>query len=195
MFEGWKKGIPINLGYRKIRADGFFNRFFSALFYYIIKKYYPKLPIGGFDYVLLDRKVIDDLTSIQYKKRFLQGDIINLGYPVVWYHYKRDQPATLKNKLFNPFKINYFIDSLFHTKFLISFLFIESSIIVASGVLTIAAHFFLENINCLVIGLVILLFGIINMSFTAVVAYLWRVYNDMKIYPEYIIMNREFYTL
>ena len=33
MFEGWKKGIPINLGYRKIRADGFFNRFFSALFY------------------------------------------------------------------------------------------------------------------------------------------------------------------
>jgi glycosyltransferase involved in cell wall biosynthesis len=193
MFVGWQKGFLINLGYRKVRADGFLNRFFSKVFYYVIKKYYPQLPMGGFDYVLLDRKVITDLiSSINYKNRFLQGDIVSLGYPIKWYHYVRGLPASKVQKTFNPFKINYFIDSIFHTKFLITFLFLESLLIMLSGTLTIALHF-IANYNCFIIGLVILLFGIVNMSFTAVVSYLWRVYNDMKIYPDYIVLNREDY--
>lgn len=191
MFRGWREGIPTNLGYRKIRADGLLNRFFSYVFYTVVRRYYPDLPIGGFDYVLLDRKVINNLLTINYKNRFLQGDILNQGYPVRWYSYKRDQPATAQNKTFKAFKVNYFIDSIFHTKFIISFLFMESLLIILAGLITIALHFTLGDVSIFVPGLVILLFGTVNMSFTAITAYLWRIYNDMKTYPDYIVEREE----
>lgn len=191
MFRGWQANIPINLGYRKIRADGWLNRFFSRLFYTVVRRYYPQLPIGGFDYVLLDRKVINNLLAIKYRNRFLQGDIISQGYPIRWYHYTRDLPANREHRVFNPFKISYFVDSIFHTKFIISFLFLESLAIILAGLSTIALHILSDSYSTGILGLVVLLFGVVNMSFTAVAAYLWRIYNASKTYPDYIVANIE----
>lgn len=191
MYEGWKNGVYINLGYRKNRADGTLNKLFSKIFYLIVKQYHENLPIGGFDYVLLDRKVIDHLLQMNYKNRFLQGDILSLGYTMKWYSYKRGQPANKENKLFKPFKINYFIDSIFHTKFLISFLFMESVLIIMAGLIMMFTHFFIESKIPLSVSFITFLLGIINMSFTAVIAYSWRIYNDMKIKPDYIVNTIE----
>ena len=67
----------------------------------------------------------------------------------------------------------------FQRKFLISFLFIESAIIILTGLIIIGLHFII-NTDTLGVGLIILLFGIVNTSFTIVIAYCWRIYNDIK---------------
>src|SRR5262245_5331231 len=70
MVEEWKRGGEVVIAYRANREDRWTSRLASKLFYGIVRLSYPQIPSGGFDYILLDRKVADAFNAIDVRNRF-----------------------------------------------------------------------------------------------------------------------------
>lgn len=57
MVQKWEEGSEIVVCYRTDRSDTFAAKIFSRLAYGVLKLAIPQIPAGGFDFVLMDRKV------------------------------------------------------------------------------------------------------------------------------------------
>ncbi len=75
--------------FRENREDRLTSRLTSRLFYRIIQLSFPQIPSGGFDYVLMARKVVDAFNSVEVRNRFFQGDVLWLGYKTSFMPYTR----------------------------------------------------------------------------------------------------------
>lgn len=69
MIEKWQEGSEIVIGYRKERGDDVFAKFFSRIAYGLLRFSVPQIPSGGFDFVLMDRKVMDVFNTIDVRDR------------------------------------------------------------------------------------------------------------------------------
>src|SRR5262249_25032885 len=59
MVRQFEAGSDVVIAYRENREDGALARLTSRVFYRIIRLSFPKIPAGGFDYVLMARTVVD----------------------------------------------------------------------------------------------------------------------------------------
>ena len=114
MIECWKRGASIVICYRKSREDKWLDRFFSSVFYGLIKLIYPSIPHGGFDYFLLNRSCIDEFNEIDRVGRFLQGDVVKLNGNKVFLSYARLARAFGKSQWTFSRKVNYAKVALFY---------------------------------------------------------------------------------
>ena len=91
MVKRWREGErKIVLATRTNREDGAFARWASRPFYRLMRRFaIPNMPEGGFDFFLLDRRVIDLVNSIREKNTFLQGHILWSGYEPELIEYTR----------------------------------------------------------------------------------------------------------
>ncbi len=89
MISAWKENSQIVVCYRMDREDSIMANMTSAVFYRFMKIANPKMPKGGFDFVLLDRAAIDVFASIDERNRFFQGDILWMGFNIRFLPYKR----------------------------------------------------------------------------------------------------------
>ena len=80
MVRDYEAGSELVIGHRAERQDARGARLTSRLFYGIIRLSFPQLPDGGFDYVLMARRVVDSFNSIEVRNRFFQGDLLWMGY-------------------------------------------------------------------------------------------------------------------
>lgn len=72
MFEEWKKGNNVVLAVREGREESVFQKAFSNLYYWLVRKLaLPNMPRTGFDIFLIDRKVIEVLKLMDEKIRRL----------------------------------------------------------------------------------------------------------------------------
>ena len=76
MLEKWLDGAKTVICYRTDRSDSFLSKLFSRLAYSVLRISLPQIPPGGFDFVLMDRKVMDAFNSIDVRHRFFQGDLL-----------------------------------------------------------------------------------------------------------------------
>ena len=89
MFEYFKKGNEIVIATRESRSDGFLWDLTSKVGYYLLRSEVPSIPKGGFDFFLVGRKSKNLLLQRNGSKRFLQGDLINLGFSPIEIKYNR----------------------------------------------------------------------------------------------------------
>jgi glycosyltransferase involved in cell wall biosynthesis len=91
MVKCWESGKKIVVCARQSRSDAIFARFTSRVAYFFLHRENPKLPIGGFDTFLIDALPLRALVSMEGRFRFLQGDIMYLGFPteILRYHRKK----------------------------------------------------------------------------------------------------------
>src|SRR6185503_17578183 len=62
----WREGHEVVLAVREQREEPFLQRLLSGLYYRAMRRWaFPDMPAGGFDFVLLDRKVIDAIVAMQ----------------------------------------------------------------------------------------------------------------------------------
>lgn len=112
----WKNGYKLCIAYRKYRTDNIVSKLFSKLFYFIINIDEQKIPKGGFDYGLIDKEVAQLLVNKPLNSRFIQGDLVNMGFPIDFIPCKRtDNSFTNKRLAFTRFKFNYFFDGIINT--------------------------------------------------------------------------------
>jgi len=198
MIAKWKSGNEIVIGHRIDREDGFIANKASNVFYKLMQYVNPKMPKGGFDFMLIDKKALKALNQIDERNRFFQGDILWLGFNTAFIPYTRLKRTIGKSQWTLSKKLKYFIDGLLNTSYfpirIMSFLGILISFMGFIYALIIAYNRFINNtpfvgwaplmiIILIIGGLIMLMLGIIG-------EYVWRTYDETRKRPLYIIKDK-----
>jgi polyisoprenyl-phosphate glycosyltransferase len=198
MVSEWEKGSEIVIGHRIDREDDVFSKFASRVFYSIMRVFLPKLPSGGFDFCLLDRKCVDEMNKIREKNKFFQGDIVSLGFNVKFIPYKRLKRTIGRSQWTLAKKVKFFLDSIISTSYVplrfMSFLGFLTSLM---GVLYGAAIVYSRMVNqtpftgwAPIMILLLVIGGVIMLMLGIIGEYIWRIYDEVKKRPTYIIKDK-----
>ncbi|MFP8879769.1 MAG: glycosyltransferase family 2 protein [Myxococcota bacterium] len=111
MAEHWRNGSKIVLATRSHREDGFVARTTSRIFYRLMRRLaIPNMPDGGFDFFLIDRRVVDIIQSIDEKNSFIQGQVLWAGFSPTLIPYTRRKREIGRSSWTLGKKIKYFAD-------------------------------------------------------------------------------------
>lgn len=109
----WKRGRQVVLAARREREEGLLQRAFSRFYYSVMRRFvFPEMPRGGFDFVLIDRVVIDAVVQAAEKNTTLMGLILWLGFDRETIHYTRRRREKGRSMWTLRKKAKYFIDSV-----------------------------------------------------------------------------------
>jgi len=199
LVESWRQGAEVVVAYRAGREDAWSARVFSRLFYGIVRASYPQMPRGGFDCILLDRVVMDAFNRIEVRNRFFQGDVLWFGYRTTFIPYTR-QRRTIGRSQYTFFKrLKNALDAILDSSYLpIRFISAVGVVIALLGFLyaiDIAYARWMHQIPVtgwapimilllIVGGLIMLMLGIIG-------EYIWRIYDEVRGKPNYVIRQIE----
>lgn len=90
MIEKWQKGVKIIYARRIIRKDPWLKRITAKWYYSFLQKYSEiKLPGNIGDFRLIDRSVLDYLSQMREKSRYLRGMIPWLGFSYDYVDFNR----------------------------------------------------------------------------------------------------------
>ena len=206
MYRLWEKGEKIIVPCRESRDDSKWQSFLSRSYYKMMNSiseiHYPK---GGADLAFLDREVVDILnTRIHPINTMFIAEVLNLGYSPYFLPYVR--PIGLnKGKSRFTFKkrLKLALDSLFANSTyplrLISYLGIVISILSFVAIvfyLYIAIFGNREFWGMVVPGwvsIVLIMFflgGLVLLSLGVISEYLWRIFDEVKARPGFIIKKK-----
>lgn len=87
--KAYRNGAHIVIGVRSKRRDGLLPKITSHIAYSILSHELPGIPRGGFDFFMLNRDAKSELLKFRGLQRFLQGDIVYLGYSPTFIEYER----------------------------------------------------------------------------------------------------------
>jgi glycosyltransferase involved in cell wall biosynthesis len=195
LVQQFEAGNEVVVAYRENREDRFTSRLTSRLFYRIIRLSLPEIPSGGFDYVLMARKVVDAFNSIEVRNRFFQGDVLWLGYKTSFVPYTRAKRTYGKSQYTFAKRLKNSLDAILDSSYLpIRFISLVGVITALSGFLYAVDIVYarlrhdipatgLAPIMILVLvigGLLMLMLGIIG-------EYVWRIYDEVKGKPNYVV--------
>ena len=198
MVAKWQSGNEIVICHRIDREDGFIANNTSRVFYKMMKYANPKMPDGGFDFVLLGRQAIQAFNRIDERNRFFQGDVLWLGFPTTFIPYQRLKRTIGKSQWTLTKKLKYFIDGLLNTSYIpirlmsllgfcVSFIGFIYALVIAYNRLINNTPFVgwapLMTVILIVGGLIMLMLGIIG-------EYVWRTYDETRKRPLYIIKDK-----
>ncbi len=198
MVEHWQTGSEIVICYRTDRSDTLSAKLFSRLAYGVLRMSLPQIPPGGFDFVLMDRKVMDVFNAIDVRHRFFQGDLLWTGYRTSFIPYVRLKRTIGKSQYNFGKKLKNFLDAVLDASYLpIRFISLVGLITSALGVLyslTIIYSWFmgatpfsgwapLMIVILLVGGLIMIMLGVIG-------EYVWRINEEVRKRPNYLIRDK-----
>ncbi len=197
MVKKWEEGFKIVACERSDREDGLISRLTSKLFYGLIKINEPKMPAGGYDYFLLDKCVYKKIAESTQHNSFLQGDILWFGYEPFFISYTRKKRLIGKSRWNFWKKVKYFIDGVIYTSYmpirLMSFLGFAVSALGFIYALIIFIAWLLNKTPfsgyAPIVMTILIVSGIIMIMIGIVGEYLWRIYDEVRARPKYIIKD------
>ena len=197
MYEKWLENNKIVLAVRDGRKDSFLTIFFAKIFYKIFRTLVTKdMPKNGFDFVLIDREIINILISIQEKNTTLMGLILWMGFKRAEITYTKAKRKYGKSKWTLNKKIDYFIDSIMaFSKFpirvftmfgiFLSFISFVAIIYILIASLTGLIHGVPGWPSLMAVNL--FLFGILFLGLGIIGEYIWRNLEETRKRPLYLI--------
>ncbi|MEK5036070.1 glycosyltransferase family 2 protein [Paenibacillus sp. FSL R7-0302] len=196
MIEYWRSGKKIVLATREDREESFSQKLFSNTYYLLLEKFALKgYPKGGFDFLLIDKQVVHEVVRIQEKNTNIMSLIYWLGHDQVQIPYVRQERKLGKSRWTLSKKIKLFIDSF------VSFSYSPIRFMSFIGVIT-AILSFLYGVFVIVgtlsgfielqgwttiIALITFLLGIIMIMLGIIGEYLWRILDESRERPSYVI--------
>ncbi len=198
MIKQWEGGSEIVICHRIDRTDSPSAKLFSKLAYGILRFSIPEIPPGGFDFALMDRKVMNAFNSIDVRHRFFQGDLLWTGYKTSFIPYVRKRREIGKSKWTFAKKLTFFIDALLDSSYwpirAISCLGLFTSLAGVIYALVIVWGWFkgwlpftgwapIMIAILLVGGFILLMLGVIG-------EYVWRIFEEVRKRPNFIIREK-----
>ena len=198
MVQKWRGGGEIVVCYRTDRSDTFAAKLFSRFAYGALRLSMPQIPPGGFDFVLMDRKALDEFNAIDVRNRFFQGDLLWTGYRTCFIPYVRLKRTIGKSQYNFRKKLKNFLDAFLDASYLpirfISLLGIVTSLMGILYSITIVISWFFGATPftgwapimiaiLLVGGLIMVMLGIIG-------EYIWRIYDEVRKKPNYVVREK-----
>ena len=206
MYRLWEQGHKVIIPHRISRDDPAVSRFFSSAFYNMMNHFSDvKYPSGGADLFFIDREIIDILNQqIHPINTSSIAEVLRLGFDPYFYGYER--PLGLnKNKSRWTFrkkmrlaKDTFFSSSTFPIMMI-------NRIGLASCVLSLLMLLFYVFIAVFgdriywklnvpgwtsIIVTIFFFGGLIMLSLGVIAEYIWRIYEEVKARPGYIIRKR-----
>lgn len=198
MFKEWESGNEIVINYRASRIDSLATVLSSKLAYALLKQSLPSLPTGGFDYTLIDKKVLQAIKQIKEKNRFFQGDILWVGFNIKFLPYHRQERVhgksgyNFKKRLGN-FLVGYLNISYTPIR-LMSLLGVLTAFLGFLYSLSILHAYFYRNTPfngwSPIMMAILIIGGLIMVMLGVIGEYIWRIYDEVKYRPNYIIKNK-----
>jgi glycosyltransferase involved in cell wall biosynthesis len=198
MVEKWESGTELVVCFRAERADSIAARLLSRAAYGVLRLSMPEIPKGGFDYVLMDRIVMDAFNAVDVRHRFFQGDLLWAGYRTSFIPYER-QKRTIGRSQYNlGKKLKNFVDAILDASYLpIRFISLLGFLTAGLGFLyslTVVASWLAGDtpftgwaplmITILVVGgLIMLMLGVIG-------EYVWRINEEVRKRPNYVVRDK-----
>ena len=198
MLEKWQGGAETVICYRTDRSDTLLAKLFSRLAYGVLRISLPEIPPGGFDFVLMDRKVMDAFNAVDVRHRFFQGDLLWTGYRTSFIPYVRLKRAIGKSQYNFGKKLKNFLDAVLDASYLpIRFISLVGVITSALGVLYSVSIVFswlrgetpfsgwapIMIAILLVGGLIMVMLGVIG-------EYVWRINEEVRKRPNYVVRDK-----
>ena len=196
MIRLWRRGFHVVLAVRENRDEPFWIRATAGVYYRMIRKWVvPQMPIGGFSFSLIDRKVLDVLVSAVEKNSALNSLIVWTGFRQTSIPYRRKARAKGQNTWTLFRRMKYFIDSF------VAFSFVPVRIMQLIGLGTALAGFvYAANIAFyrIIFGqavpgwsalmIVVLTLGGIQLLVLGMIGeYQWRTLDELKPRPPFIV--------
>ena len=112
MYQYWTRGNRLVVANREKREDPFFQSLFSNITHFLTRKFALKnFPKGGFDLVLFDQKLCDEIVRINERNTNTLTLLLWLGYDYVTIPYVRKKRDIGKSRWTLSKKVKLFIDS------------------------------------------------------------------------------------
>lgn len=196
MVESWNKGNNVVLAARSSRPENVGIKFFSNLYYWMVRKTaFSNMPKTGFDVYLLDRKVINVLRMLDERNSALTGQILWSGFKTDVIYYDRQERTVGKGRWTTRKKLRLVEDTLF------SFSTVPITFVSLIGVVsfTLAMIWAIIEIIFKICGYIdvsgwstlfifnLASFGIIMLTLGIIGNYLWRTFDASRNRPPYII--------
>lgn len=205
MYRIWEKGAKVIIPYREKRDDGFLNDLLSSTYYKTIN-YLSDItfPQGGADMFFIDRELINLLNDrIHPINTSSIIEVLRLGFSPTYYPYVRVKGINTKSRWTLKKKIRLFKDTFFSSSTwpikIITNLGLFFSIF-ALGIIIIYTYIKLfGNPNfwgtalpgwTSTIIIVSFFSGLILFSLGIIAEYIWRIYEEVKARPGYIIKKK-----
>ena len=198
MIEAWEDSAQIAICYREDRDDSAIANLTSRIFYNFMKIANPNMPKGGFDFVLLDRAAINVFAELDERNRFFQGDILWMGFNVRFIPYKRLKRTIGKSQWGFAKKLKYFIDGSLNTSYLpIRFMSVAGVSVALIGFLYALVVIYARYVNEVpfkgyapIVILLLVIGGMIMIMLGIIGEYLWRIYDETRKRPLYIVKEK-----
>ena len=156
---------------------------------------FPKMPSGGFDFILIGRKALEVMLKNQDAQPFIQGQVLWTGFTPKMIHYNRLSRKVGKSRWTFGKKVALLVDGVINYSFLpIRFMSIMGIFVSFLGFIM-AAFFLIRKvmIGSQVLGwttliIVILILSGIQMTMTGIIGeYLWRTLAQVRNRDQYVI--------
>lgn len=188
--------IPVVIGYRETRDENLFRRKTSNFFYYLMQKMnFSNMPLGGFDYALLGKEVVDIICNSNEANAFWQGQILYTGYPIKFIPYERRKREIGTSRWTFSKKVKALIDGVLSYSYLpLRLMTVTGILIFISGLLYacfIFISYYMGNSpfrGWTPIMILLLVFsGLQMLSLGIIGEYLWRTLDQVRNRKPYII--------
>ncbi|WP_337033117.1 glycosyltransferase family 2 protein [Paenibacillus illinoisensis] len=196
MLDYWKTGKKIVLGTRADREESFSQKLFSNTYYYFLEKLALKdYPKGGFDFLLIDRQVVQEILHIEEKNTNVMSLIFWLGHDQAQIPYIRQERKLGKSRWTLAKKVKLFVDSFVSfsyapIRFMSMIGFSTAILSILYGVFVVISTLFgiieLQGWTT-IIALITFLLGIIMVMLGIIGEYLWRILDESRKRPSYVI--------
>lgn len=194
MIKEWEKGNDIVISYRKTHKTTLINNVTSRIFY---KMLMPNVPPGGFDFVLLGRNAMDAINSIKVRNSIFQYDILWIGFNVKFIPYEKLERTIGKSqynffKRFDNFMITFINVSYIPIRLmtLLGFSFAVGGFVYSLSIVYAYYYDATPFAGWAPIMILLLIIGGLIMTMLGVLGeYIWRIFDEVKQRPNYIIKD------
>jgi polyisoprenyl-phosphate glycosyltransferase len=108
----WEEGAEVVLAARRGRDDPFLSRFFAGIFNRLFRRLvFRDFPRGGFDFLLVSRRVTDVLVSMGERNSYIFGQVMWVGFSRRVIEYDRAARAGGRSRWTLTKKAKYFVDA------------------------------------------------------------------------------------
>jgi glycosyltransferase involved in cell wall biosynthesis len=206
MYRLWKAGEKVVVPYRTGRDDGFLNNLAARAFYSIINRMSEvRFPKGGADAFLIDRELIDLLNErIHPINTAVIPEVLRLGFSPCFIPYDRQRGTNTRSRWTLKKKMRFFKDIFFSgstwpiriiTWVGFFFAFFALCMIIFYGYIALFGNpdFWGEKLPGWTSTVVIISFfsGITMFSLGIIAEYIWRIYEEVKGRPGFIIRKKD----
>lgn len=192
MIEEWKKGNQVVISYRKSHQTSMLKKATSRIFYRMML---PSVPPGGFDFALLDKKALKVITGMKERNKFYQYDILWVGFNVKFIPYDKLERKHGKSQYNFVKRFRNFMVAFINTSYMplraMTYLGLGFALAGFIYTITIIYAYFMHATPfegwAPIMVLLLLIGGLIMTMLGILGEYIWRIFDEVKERPPYII--------